>query len=191
VIDQREMEELARLAGRVAAGDSDAEAALVSHFTPRIRAMMIARTRNIDLARDLTQETLIAVLQAARSGRIRDTERVAAFVHGVARNIVNNHVRSARSRAEEPIDDHSHGLHAIDDAPERERHAMVTRGLEELSPSDREILLMTLVDGLKPGEIADKLGLTAEVVRTRKSRAQRRMALAIATLSRNVAEKPR
>lgn len=191
MIDDRQTEELARLAGRVAAGDSDAETALVAHFTPRILAMMVARTRNVDLARDLTQETLIAVLQATRDGRIRDTDRVAAFVHGVARNIVNNHLRSTRGRIEEPLDDYSQGLHAVDDTPERERRAEVTRGLNTLSPSDRQILLMTLLDGLKPGEIAEQLGLTAEVVRARKSRAQRRMAIAMAALSRTVAEKPR
>ena len=55
--------------------------------------MALARTRDADLARDLTQESLIAVLLAARKGQIRDLERVAGFVCGVARNIINNHRR--------------------------------------------------------------------------------------------------
>jgi RNA polymerase sigma-70 factor (ECF subfamily) len=191
VVDEQQTEELARLAARVTAGDVDAESALVSHFSPRIYAMMVARTRSPDLARDLTQETLIAVLQATRDGRIRDTDRVAAFVHGVARNIANNHFRHVRGRAEESIDDHFEGLRAVDDGPTRERQAIVSRGLEELSPSDRQILLLTLLDGMKPGEIAARLGLTAEVVRGRKSRAQRRMAVAIEALSRSAVSKPR
>jgi DNA-directed RNA polymerase specialized sigma24 family protein len=35
--------------------------------------------------------------------------------------------------------------------------------------------MLTLVDGLKPGQIAARLGLGEEVVRTRKSRAIKRL----------------
>lgn len=96
------------------------------------------------------------MLQATRDCRIRDTDRVAAFVHGVARNIANNRLRHIRGRAEESMDDHSEALRAVHEGPTRERQAIVSRGLEELSPSDRQILLLTLLDGLKPGETVTK-----------------------------------
>lgn len=191
MVDERQGAELGQLAERIAAGDAGAEAALVAHVTPRVQAMMRARTRDPDLARDLTQETLIAVLVAARGGRIRDRDRVMAFVHGVARNIANNQARSHRQRAEEPLDDHDPVLRTVDPGPERERQAVITRGLDELSAADREILCLTLIEGLKPGEIAVRLGLTAEIVRARKSRAQRRMAEAVAALSRTAPTQPR
>jgi DNA-directed RNA polymerase specialized sigma24 family protein len=37
------------------------------------------------------------------------------------------------------------------------------------------VLLLTLVDGLKPREIARRLGLSDEVVRARKSRALKKI----------------
>ena len=67
---------------------------------------------------------------------------------------------------------------------ERERLELVERALDQLRPDDREILRMTLVDGLKSGEIADRLGLASEVVRKRKSRAVSRLQKAVNQVSR-------
>jgi DNA-directed RNA polymerase specialized sigma24 family protein len=60
----------------------------------------------------------------------------------------------------------------------------VRRALAGLAPTDRRILLLTLIEGLKPGEIAAHLGLTSDVVRTRKLRALRRTADRVKKLSR-------
>ena len=59
----------------------------------------------------------------------------------------------------------------------------MTRGLAQISPSDREILDLVLVEGLKPGEIAVRMGLAPEVVRTRKSRALKRILTALQRLT--------
>lgn len=170
----------ADLVARLARGDADAEGTLVEHFTPRIRAMMTARTRDLDLARDLTQDTLIALLQALRQGQLREHDRLSAFAHGIARNIVNNYFRTRqREPTSQPIVDDLAVAAPAEDREEQERIALLQQGLAELSPSDREILQMTLADGLKPGEIAARLGLTSEVVRARKSRAQKRVVAAL------------
>jgi RNA polymerase sigma factor (sigma-70 family) len=175
----------ANLVSRLAQGDPAAEAALAEQFAPRMRAMMLARTRDAELARDLAQDALIALLQALRQGQLRDHERLPAFAHGIARNIVNNHFRTRQRepQSQELLDDMA-VINPGDDREEEERLTLVRRGLADLSASDREILRMTLAEGLKPGEIAEKLGLTAEVVRARKSRAQKRIVAVIEKLSR-------
>ena len=58
------------------------------------------------------------------------------------------------------------------------------RALAVLDSTDRKILLLTLIEGLKPGEIGARLGLTSEVVRTRKSRALKKAAERVKHLSR-------
>jgi RNA polymerase sigma-70 factor (ECF subfamily) len=184
--------DLPGLVRRVASGDSSAEHALIEHVAPRVRAMTLARTRDVDLARDLTQESLIAILVAARKGQIRDLDRVAAFVCGVARNIINNHHRRTTKLQESPLDDellHSGlpGLIARSGDEEIDRQRLMARALSTLGASDREVLLLTLVDGLKPGEIAEKTGLSPDVVRTRKSRALKRVLEAIGSQSQNPA----
>jgi RNA polymerase sigma factor (sigma-70 family) len=175
----------ASLVSRLAQGDPAAEAALAEQFGPRLRAMMMARTRDAELARDLAQDAVIALLQALRQGQLRDHERLPAFAHGIGRNIVNNFFRTRqREPQSQPLLDDMAVFSASEDPEEQERLTLIRKGLADLSPSDREILEMTLADGLKPGEIAEKLGLTAEVVRARKSRAQKRIVAAIEKLSR-------
>jgi RNA polymerase sigma-70 factor, ECF subfamily len=173
------------LAERVRKGDPSAEDELVRIFRARVLVMMCARTREPDAARDLCQDVLIAVLCALRQGQLRDTERIAAFVHGIARNTANNYLRTRRRQSvldelPEPV------AAAVWDDPveSAERRQLVGRALSSVTQEDRRILMLTLAEGLKPGEIAERLGLNDEVVRTRKSRALRKVIERVRDLSR-------
>src|SRR4051812_28339031 len=146
--------------------------------------MALARLRNPDLARDVTQETLVAVLKAARSGDIRDPARLPAFVLGVARNIMNNDLRRRRRFPEVEMDDVAQNLTVTDDPSLTQRREILVRALQALKPPDRQVLLLTLVDGLKPADIAAREGVAPEVIRTRKTRALKRILQALEHLSR-------
>jgi RNA polymerase sigma-70 factor, ECF subfamily len=177
--------DLASLVARVAAGDPQAEGEIVEHFTPRVRAMAAVRTRDHDMARDLAQETLLAVLQALRRGQIRDHDRIEGFVAGVARNVINNYKRRSLKRPESPLEEDTPAIAAEDDREGPERRRLMARALSTLSPADRQVLLLTLVEGLKPGQIARKIGISADVARTRKSRAMKRILEVLEIQSRN------
>ena len=173
------------LAERVRKGDPSAEDELVRIFRAPVLVMMRARTQEPDAARDLCQDVLIAVLRALRLGQLRDTERIAAFVHGIARNTANNYLRTRRRQA--GLDEVPESVAAAvwdDPLESAERRQLVSCALSSVTPEDRRILMLTLVEGLKPGEIAERLGLNAEVVRTRKSRAIRRVIERVRDLSR-------
>jgi RNA polymerase sigma factor (sigma-70 family) len=166
----------ARLVERIAAGEGEAEAELVDRFYRRVHAMMAIRTRDREAARDLAQEALMAALGALRKGQLREAERLAGFVHGIARNVLNNFFRQQRPRGEAvELSPELAWFEPPDEVEEAERLAALRAGLARLEPDDRSILVLTLVEGLKPGQIAARLGLSAEVVRTRKSRALKRL----------------
>jgi len=174
--DSRSAEELASLADRIQRGDALAEERLAALFSDRILAVALSRTRDRDVARDLTQDALVAVIAALRAGQLRSGEKLAAFVYGTVRNVINNHFRSAARRPPiGPLEPEHAASEDRDLVEEGERNALVKQALSQLSPSDRRIVLFTLVDGLKPGEIARRLGLSDEVVRARKSRAVKRI----------------
>ena len=116
---------------------------------------------------------------------MREAERLAAFVYGTARNVINNYLRTrSRLPREDAIDAEHHSAERQDPFDDTERAALVRQALGNLEAVDRRILLLTLVEGLKPGEIADRLGLTSEVVRTRKSRALKKAIERVKRLSR-------
>jgi RNA polymerase sigma-70 factor (ECF subfamily) len=179
-------EDLARVAERIRVGDSSAEDELVRQYSDRVRVFISMRTRDRELARDLSQEVMMAVLTALRRGQVREPERLGAFVYGTARNIVNNHLRTGRLDRSEPLaeDFAAASPDPADEFEASERQGLVRRALGKLNRADRGILLMTLVDGLKPGEIAYQLGLSAEVVRARKSRALKKVIDRLDDLSR-------
>jgi len=167
--------DLGPLVTRIERGDATAEAALLAALAPRVRAMLLARTRDADLAGDLTQDTLIAVLRAARAGQVRDGAAIRSFALGVARNLLANHRRASFGRNAEPLDERVVAAIEQDEHERREREALLRRALAGLSETDRQILLLTLVENLKPAAIASRMGVSAEAARTRKTRALRRV----------------
>jgi RNA polymerase sigma-70 factor (ECF subfamily) len=166
----------AQLAGRVARGDADAERELVDRFRPGLVTLLRFRTRDPEAAQELAHDVLMSVLGALRADKVREVDRLAAFVHGTARNLLNNHFRrqSGRPRTE-PIEDHEQKLAARDEAPARERQAVVRRALAELEPLDRQVLSFVMNEGLAAAEIGARVGLSPEAVRMRKSRALKKV----------------
>jgi RNA polymerase sigma-70 factor (ECF subfamily) len=169
-------ERLRGLVERIATGEPAAEAELAERFGRRLQVMMAVRTRDREAARDLAQESLIAVLAALRKGQLREPERLAAFVHGTARNVLNNYFRQRqRQPVSVELTPEAAWFVPEDEVESGERARALRGGLAQLEANDRAVLVMTLVENLKPGDIAQRLGLTAEVVRARKSRALKRL----------------
>jgi RNA polymerase sigma-70 factor (ECF subfamily) len=130
----------------------------------------------------------MAVISALRDGHVEDIEKLPAFVHGTARNLINNYLRTRRRRRIEvplpPEIDVASFDNQFDQLDRSERLSAVNRALRQLDSTDRKILLLTLVEGSKPGEIAQQLRLTSEVVRTRKLRALRKITEIVKRMSR-------
>jgi RNA polymerase sigma factor (sigma-70 family) len=178
-------EELADVAAKVGRGEPSAEEFLVDLFYERVRLVALFRTGNPEAARELAQDVLMAVVTALRNGDVRDAAKLTAFVYGTARNHVNNYFRTDTRRPDEEalVLDYP-AAPSSDPIESSERSALVREALRTLQSTDRKILLLTLVDGLKPGEIARRLGLSDEVVRARKSRAIKKVAVLMNKLSR-------
>ena len=184
-------ERLAWLAERVRQADAAAEEELLQHFKKRVRIMLLARLRDRDAVEDLSQEVLIAILTAVRKGQVREPQKLAAFVHGIARNVVSNHFRTkGLEPASAGIDADTLAVDRAEQLEEAERLDSVRRAVAILEPLDREILLLTLVEGFKPGEIARAKGLSPELVRTRKSRALRKLTERVREMSRKAPPAP-
>jgi RNA polymerase sigma factor (sigma-70 family) len=165
----------AGLASRVGQGDRAAEAELADLFHQRVRLFASVRLHGSDAASDIAQETILAVIEALRAGRLREPYNLPGFVLGTARNLVNNHHRK-QARAPEVLEDPPDRPDETDGqwaGLDHERRALVRKALGRLNALDRRILLLTLAEGMNPREIAPIVGLKPDVVRTRKARAVR------------------
>ena len=160
------------LVARLRAGDPDAEAELAERFGPRMRALCLARTRRPDLANDLAQDAMIALLIELRRGGLRDPHALPAFAAGIARNIVRSEHRASTRHDVQPLEVDVPQAAAAD---AEVRRLDVERALDRLPVADQQVLRLILVEGCKPADLAVRLGISAEAARTRKLRAQRRL----------------
>jgi RNA polymerase sigma factor (sigma-70 family) len=169
-------EEQVLLVEGIRRGDPSAEERLVVAFRRPVLCLLTARTRDPEAARDLTQDVLMAALGAVREGRLREADRLAGFVAGTARHLALKYHRSRRrdplplEETREPAMDSPTGEYEAS-----ERVALVEQALARLEEPERQVLELTWRKGLEPREIAERLGLSGDVVRARKSRALKRI----------------
>jgi RNA polymerase sigma-70 factor (ECF subfamily) len=182
---QLSIEQQKALVERIRCGDSAAETELVHQFGRRVFVMACVRIRDREGAKELAQDVLVAVIRSLRAGKLENAEKLSGFIQGTARNLINNYLRSRCQRPmEEPLTEELAHIGFEKQVENTERLRLVNRALGKLEVKDRRILVMTLVDGLKPGEIAEKLGLSDDVVRTRKLRAIKKVTNFVKSMSR-------
>jgi RNA polymerase sigma factor (sigma-70 family) len=174
------------LATRIREGDRAAERELVELYEKRVYAIILARLLDPVLAEDLTQETLLAALEALRAGKLLAAEKLPAFLRGTARNLCNNHLRGqGRQPLTAEVDPTSPRPDPESRLRRRELLALVGRCLAELDKTDQQILLWSLVDRLSSDEIGRRLGMRPDTVRQHKHRALQKLRARSQSLSQN------
>ena len=172
---------------RIFAGDASAEEELIARFQQRVRLYVAVRTSHPDYADEVTQETMLAAVLALREGKVREPEHLAAFILGIARNQLADAIRKQARRKTMPLPE-GYDCPAPNSEQDPELVESARKEIETLEPGDRRILWLTLIDGFKPGEIAAQVGMSAELVRQRKSRALRKIVERLQPLSRSPRE---
>jgi RNA polymerase sigma factor (sigma-70 family) len=182
---------VAWLAKQIAAGDLSAENEFALLFHERIFFVLLSRIGDAEAARELAQDTVMAAIHALRNGQVREAERIGAFLHGIARNLANNYLRERGHRpATVPLEADSKVEDTVMELEAADRVRLVRRELDHLTAVERKILLHTLLDGMQPSEIAERLGLKPEQVREYKSRALAKVIQRIQALLRKGPAEP-
>jgi len=164
------------LVERIRAGDRSAENELVTTYRRGVFAIAAARTRDREAARDLTQDVFIAVLRVLREGKLRESNKLAAFIQGTARNVINNFLRTRARHPECELDTiEIMSADPIEELESAERQRLVQLEVQSFRDTDQQILLLSLVDGHSLADIAQRLNMSHDAVRARKSRMIRKI----------------
>jgi RNA polymerase sigma-70 factor (ECF subfamily) len=152
---------------------------LYQRHSREVWALAYARWMNADTAMDITQEAFLRLWKKWEEGETIVNPR--AWLLRVARNLAEDHAKSAFRRNGTHPPQTMNGVAARDDAPldnlEREETFRQLRGvLAELPVADREILTFRYALEYNTGEIAERLGINATAVHMRLSRARQRLA---------------
>ena len=162
------------LAGRAAAGDTAAFAALVRRHQARVFGFILRMTGMRDEAMDLTQDTFMKAWQALPGWR--PEARFGTWLLQIARNAALDALRRRQSVQFAPLDD---ALPVADLRPgpedvfaARQRSACLEVALARLPADQREILLLREIEGLSYDELATVLGVQEGTVKSRLARAR-------------------
>jgi len=153
--------------------------ALYQRHSREVWALVYARWMNADTAMDITQEAFLRLWKQWESGETILNPR--AWLLRVARNLAENHAKSAFRRNGTQPPQTLNGVHSQEPLPletlEREEtFAQLRRVLEELPQPDREILTLRYALDYNAGQIAELLAITTTAVHMRLSRARQRLA---------------
>ena len=171
------------LAVRIQANEAAAEEEFVGLFQRRIRGFGLANSGDPALADELSQDVLWAVIRSLREGKVQQPAQLPAFVWGTARNLLNDRLRSRSREKLQPLRDDMEVAQPALEQAEFERQRAARQAIGTLEPHERGVLLLSLVDGLRADDIAARIGITAEAVRQRKSRALKKLAEILGTRS--------
>jgi RNA polymerase sigma-70 factor (ECF subfamily) len=168
------------LVERIVAGDTGAEAELVTRFSRGIGLMLLKHTDDPQLARDLSQDTFVIALRKLRAGDLRNRNCLGAFIRQTAINLSIQYFRKQRRFIHS-----ADGIIQLQVAPKdrteekldrRITRAMLEDILEQLTmPRDRELLRRFYLHDEDKDSICEQLNLSAQHFDRVLHRAKQRM----------------
>ena len=141
---------------------------------PSLRAFAIALTNDVSRADDLVQETILRAWQS--QDRFEPGSNLGAWLFTILRNLFYSHHRRMKREVADAEGSYAAQLRT---APEQEANAIVKdmwRALGELSPDQREALLLVGAEGMSYDEAARICGVAVGTIKSRVNRARRRLA---------------
>ncbi len=138
-------------------------------------AYALRRVDQPDDAADIVAETFLVAWR-----RIRDLppdDEIRLWLYGVARRVLANHHRGGvrRVRLGERLRQRIIAEVGADPGTEVPQRMTVQAALNRLGEPDREIVMLTVWEGLPPREVAEVMGMSPNAVRSRLSRARARL----------------
>jgi RNA polymerase sigma-70 factor (ECF subfamily) len=164
------------------AGDLDAFATLYDRYLPVVYRFVCHRVKDRSLAEDFTSETFLRALRRFPELNYQGRDIGAWFIT-IARNIVLDHVKSARFRLELSTGDVAPFAPASADAtgsPEaatlaRLANERLTQAINSLNAEQRECVVLRFLHELSVAETAEVMGKNGGAIKALQHRALKRL----------------
>ena len=134
---------------------------------PGLRALIMRRVRDPQIAADILQDAVVTTLEKLHAGEIAEPDKLSGFVYKVALNHLRNYRRKDRSGVSSSADLESLPAQESDPdaaAIDRARWAYAARRLLDEMPTarDRDLLVRFYLDDEGKESVCESLGLSDE-----------------------------
>lgn len=167
----------AELVAQAQAGDLDAFEMLVRRNTQSVFRALVAILGDTDEAQDVMQEVFLSAFK--HIVRFEGRSKVSTWFASIARNAAFQHIRKRKdTESLDSADSSEDGnfrprqVRAWQDDPEQnyskaQVRKLVEKGILQLSPTYRTVLMLRDIEQLSTDEVARRLGLSVPTVKTR------------------------
>jgi RNA polymerase sigma factor (sigma-70 family) len=166
-------------------GDRTAFAQIIERYQRAVYAVAYSGVRDRALADDVTQDTFVIAWR--RLGELRDDQRLAAWLCGIARNRARDVRRQTwRETAGEVDVSVAHSTTPFDELSEVESEQIVATALGQVPDVYREPLVLYYYEERSVDDVARSLGISPATTNKRLSRGRQYLADCVATVERGL-----
>src|SRR3954470_21036289 len=151
-------------------GDDDALRLIYLLYADNVFGYVVAIVHDDHDAEDITSEVFARLPRALTHYKVSATP-FAAWLLRVARNAALDHLRAQRSVPLAEV----HATGATAEHQARERLQGLTAAFAALPADQRQVMLLRLIAGLTPAEVAEQLGRSVDAIHALQHRARRRL----------------
>lgn len=156
-------------------GDVEVQTHFTKHFGSLLRYKLRNQLRSSQLIPDITQETFLRVISAARNDGLREPERLGAFVNSVCSRVMMEHLRAAGRHRQLPEDTNEvidEGCNISSELVTAERQSLVREIVSKLPAKDRELLRKVYFEEIDKDRICEEMNVNPEYLRVLIHRAR-------------------
>ena len=161
---------------RLQAGDFRTQEHFVAYFSELIQLKLRSRLHSPQAIEDVRQETFTRVFAALRDGKIRQPERLGAFVNSMCNNVLLEHYRS--SSRQDSLDDEEQPeipdakVDVLGAVANKQMAEKVREILDEMPERDRRLLREVFLEERDKDEVCKDFGVDREYLRVLLHRAK-------------------
>jgi RNA polymerase sigma-70 factor, ECF subfamily len=161
---------------RLRDGDFRTQEHFVAYFTELIQLKLRSRLHSPQAIEDVRQETFARVFAALRSGKIRQPDRLGAFVNSMCNNVLLEQYRSSSRNTsfedEEEQDFPALNIDVLGAIAARQMAEKVRDILEEMPERDRRLLREIFLEEKDKDEVCRDFGVDRDYLRVLLHRAK-------------------
>ena len=172
-----------QLIRRILAGDDTAFSTLVEKYQKGIHALAWRKIGDFHYAEEITQDTFLKAYQNLST--LKEPSQFAGWLYVIANRLCINWIQRNKSKMQslasipmEEIEHSSYNHYVLEqretEATER-RYRLVKNLLEKLPESERTVMTLYYLGGMKSKEIGKFLGVSVHTVTSRLHRARKRL----------------
>src|SRR5580658_6226241 len=166
----------------IVAGDPGGIAAAYDAYAMPLYSYCRSLLREPADAADAVQDTFL--IATVKLGGLRAPDKLRSWLYAVARNECYRRLRSAEatSALDEAVDMTAESVDAASAVEQAELRQLVRDAIEGLNPGERDVIELSLVQGLDGDELADALGVSRNHAHALVSRARSQLERSLGAL---------